>query len=92
MGPRQQGRIPRRLVTPASGDYRYRQELALAVVTQPSTTRTAAAQSSPCQRVVAEVLADFTDRSSEFTSAVCVAVCDRAGAAAFHGQHWVVPG
>jgi transposase InsO family protein len=33
--------------------------------------------------VVAEVLADFTDRSSEFTSA-CVAVCDRAGAAAFH--------
>jgi transposase InsO family protein len=41
--------------------------------------------------VVAEVLADFTDRGSEFTSAACVAVCDRAGAAAFHGQHWVVP-
>jgi len=30
------------------------------------------------------VRADFTDRGSEFTSAVCVAVCDRAGAAAFH--------
>jgi putative transposase len=28
--------------------------------------------------VVAEVLADFTDRGSEFSS-VCVAVCDRAG-------------
>jgi transposase InsO family protein len=41
-------------------------------------------QSSPCHRVVAEVLAVFTDHSSEFTSAVCVAVCDRAGAAAFH--------
>jgi transposase InsO family protein len=35
--------------------------------------------------VVAEVLADFTDRGSEFSS-VCVAVCDRAGAAAFHGS------
>ena len=43
MGPRQQGRIPRRPVTPASADYRYRQELALALFTQPSTTRTAAA-------------------------------------------------
>jgi transposase InsO family protein len=49
------------------------------VVTPPSTTRTAAAQSSPCHRVVAEVLADFTDRSSEFTSAACMAVCDRLG-------------
>jgi transposase InsO family protein len=36
--------------------------------------------------VVAEVLAVFTDRSSEFSSVVCVAVCDRAGAAAFHGR------
>jgi transposase InsO family protein len=34
--------------------------------------------------MVAEVLADFTDRSSEFTSSACVAVCDRARAAAFH--------
>jgi hypothetical protein len=25
--------------------------------------------------MVAEVLADFTDRSSEFTSSACVAVC-----------------
>jgi hypothetical protein len=31
-------------------------------------------QSSPCQRVVAEVLADFTERGSEFTSAACVGV------------------
>jgi transposase InsO family protein len=29
--------------------------------------------------VVAEVLAVFTDRSSEFSSAACVAVCDRLG-------------
>jgi hypothetical protein len=43
-------------------------------------------------RVVAEVLAVFTDRGSEFTSAACVAVCDRAGAAAFHGPHWDVAG
>jgi transposase InsO family protein len=34
--------------------------------------------------VVAEALAVFTDRSSEFSSAACVDVCDRAGAAAFH--------
>jgi hypothetical protein len=62
-GARRQGRI-----APAghasSADYRYRQEIALAVVTPPSTTRTAAAQSSPYQRVVAEVLADFTDRAA----------------------------
>jgi putative transposase len=29
--------------------------------------------------VVAEVLADFTDRGTEFTLAACVAVCDRLG-------------
>src|SRR5215204_3339503 len=34
---------PRKPVTPASGDYRYRQELALAVFTHPATTRTTAA-------------------------------------------------
>jgi hypothetical protein len=91
MGPRQQGRIPRRPVTPASADYRYRQELALGLFTQPSTTGTAAAPKLTLPTGVAEVLADFTDRGSEFSS-VCVAVCDRAGAAAFDGLHWVVPG
>jgi putative transposase len=34
---------------------------------------------APCHRVVAEVLAVFTDRGSEFSSAACVDVCDRAG-------------
>jgi hypothetical protein len=43
---------------------------------------------APCQRVVAEVLAVFTDRSSEFSSAACVDVYDRAGTGAFHGPHW----
>jgi hypothetical protein len=38
--------------------------------------------------VVAEVLAVFTDRSSEFTSAACVDVCDQLGAGAFHGAAW----
>jgi transposase InsO family protein len=49
------------------------------VFTHPATTRTTAAQSSPCQRVVAEVLAVFTDRDGEFSSAACVDVCDRLG-------------
>jgi transposase InsO family protein len=79
MGPHPRRPHPRRPVTPASGDYRYRQELALAVVTPPSTTRTAAAPSSPCHRVVAEMLAVFTDRGSDFSSAACVDICDRAG-------------
>jgi transposase InsO family protein len=38
--------------------------------------------------VVAEVLAVFTDRGSEFSSAACVDVYDRAGTGAFHGPHW----
>jgi hypothetical protein len=38
--------------------------------------------------VVAEVLAVFTDRGSEVSSAACVDVCDRAGTGAFHGPHW----
>jgi hypothetical protein len=77
----------------SSADYRYRQEIALAVVTpHPAPPGPLPPQSSPYQRVVAEVLADFTDRGSEFSSAACVDVCDRAGAAAFHGLHWVVPG
>jgi transposase InsO family protein len=40
---------------------------------------------------VAEVLAVFTDRGSEFSSAACVDICDRAGTGAFHGPHRVVP-
>jgi transposase InsO family protein len=37
------------------------------------------------------VLAVFTDRGSEFSSAACVDICDRAGTGAFHGPHRVVP-
>ena len=70
---------PRKPVTPASSDYRYRQKLALAVFTHPAAPGPPPPQSSPCHRVVAEVLAGFTDRSSEFTSSVCVDVCDRLG-------------
>jgi hypothetical protein len=50
---------------------------------------------APCHRVVAEVLAVFTDRSSEFSSVVCVAVCDRAGTGgvpwAALGRAWITP-
>jgi hypothetical protein len=41
--------------------------------------------------VVAEVLAVFTDRSSEFTSAACVAVYDGWGGGV-PSAPWIVPG
>jgi hypothetical protein len=53
----------------SSADYRYRQEIVLAVFTHSAPPGPPPPQSSPCQRVVAEVLAVFTDRGSEFSSA-----------------------
>jgi hypothetical protein len=57
------------------------------VFTHPATTRTAAPELTR-QRVVAEALAVFTDRGSEFRSAACVDVWDWG----VSWPHWVVPG
>jgi len=80
------GPHPRRPVTPAPPTTATDRRLSSLCSPNPAPPGPLPPQSSPRQRVVAEVLADFTDRGSEFTSAACVAVCDRAGAAAFIGR------
>ena len=85
MEPRRQGRI-RAGRSRQLRRYRYRQEIALAVFTPTQHHQ------DRCQRVVAEVLADFTDRAVRVQLSGLRGLGDRAGAAAFHGLHWVVPG
>jgi hypothetical protein len=81
------GPHPPKPVAAASSEHRYRQEIVLTVFTHPATTRTAAPELTR-QRVVAEALAVFTDRGSEFRSAACVDVWDWG----VSWPHWVVPG
>jgi hypothetical protein len=75
---------PRQPVTPAPPTTATDRRLASLCSPNPAPAGPLPPQSSPCRRVVAEVLVDFTDRGSKFSSSVCVPVCDRAGAGAFH--------
>jgi hypothetical protein len=53
---------PRRPVTPASADYATDRRSASLCSPNPAPAGPLRSQSSPCRRVVAEVLVDFTDR------------------------------